>query len=118
MISGVQDVFYMVDDMKRAVAFWNDLLGTKPSYESEFWTQWDVGGTTFAVHWTEGKPHPGRTGGAMVTFRVSDIRATGADYVKRGVKVGEISDNPWGAQCRCEDPEGNVFMLMQPPAGR
>jgi catechol 2,3-dioxygenase-like lactoylglutathione lyase family enzyme len=114
MITGVQDVFYMVEDMKRAVAFYTDLLGAKPMYESEHWTQWNVGGTTFAVHWTEGRPHPGK-GGAMVTFRVADIRAAAADFAKRGVKLGEIDDNPWGSQCRAEDPEGNVFTLMQPP---
>jgi len=38
MITGVQDVYYEVQDMKRAVAFYRNVLNLAVTEESEHWS--------------------------------------------------------------------------------
>ena len=56
MIAGIKDVFYCASDMDRSVAFYRRLLGCEPRFASEYWTEFGVGGATFGIHWSEGRP--------------------------------------------------------------
>jgi predicted enzyme related to lactoylglutathione lyase len=123
MVTGIADVFYFVQDMGRATAFYRDALGLgEPAYASEHWTSFAVGGVTFALHWTEGAPvgqardEHGSAAGATVTFGVSDIDAAVSALADAGAQqVGEVSRDPWGSLATFVDPDGNVFKLKQPP---
>ena len=87
MIVGVQDVYYFVQDMQRALRFYRDALGLPVTSESDHWT----------------------------TLRVDDIRATVARLQAAVVKfLGPIDDASWGRTVPFEDPDGNVLKLMQP----
>lgn len=122
-VQGVADVFYNVADMKRAVAFYRDVLGIRVMDESPYWTSLDLGGVRFGLHWAEGKKIPyvprdehGPHAGACLTLRVEDVRATVQHLEAKGVRVlGDVTDNPWGSLATFEDPDGNVLKLMQPP---
>lgn len=122
MITGIQDVYYNVADMKRAVAFYRDVLGSAPAYESTHWTSFRVGSGTFALHWTEGSPVPpvprdphGPHAGATVTLRVEDCHKAFEALKRRGVKfLSGVEEQPWGDLATFEDPDGNVLKLMQP----
>jgi predicted enzyme related to lactoylglutathione lyase len=122
-ITGVNDVYYNVADMKKSVAFYRDVLGLRVVDENPYWTSLDVGGVRVGLHWAEGKkiPYVGRDehgphAGACLTLRVDDIRATVRELESRGVRVlGEVTDNPWGSLATIEDPDGNVLKMMQPP---
>ncbi len=113
MITGVQDVYYEVQDMKRAVAFYRDLLGLRVTEESEHWSAFNVGGLRVGLDSTEGKPTPKR---AILTLKTNDIRADAKRLRDKGIRfVGEIGDYDWGSVVTFEDSEGNFLKLMQPP---
>ena len=113
MITCVQDVYYEVQDMKRAIAFYRDLLNLPVTEESDDWSAMNVGGVRVGLDSTEGKPTPKR---AILTLKTTDLRADVKRLRDKGVKfVGEIGDYPWGSVVTFEDSEGNFLKLMQPP---
>ncbi len=123
MILGVQDVYYYVQDMQRALQFYRDALGLTVTEESEDWSALDVRGVRVGLHATdEGRPVPsvpkdtgGAKAGGTLTLRVDDIRAEVVRLRAAGVKfLGEIADEYFGRIVAFEDPDGNVLKLMQP----
>jgi len=44
MITGVQDIYYYVSDMARAVRFYCDVLKLSVVHQDKSWTSFDVGG--------------------------------------------------------------------------
>ncbi|HYV08057.1 MAG TPA: VOC family protein [Thermoplasmata archaeon] len=113
MITGVQDVYYEVQDMKRAVAFYRNVLNLAVIEESEDWSAMNVGGLRVGLDSTDGKPTPKR---AILTLKTTDIRADVKILRDKRVKfVGEIGDYPWGSVVTLEDSGGNYLKLMQTP---
>ena len=121
MISGLKDVFYGVSDMDRSVAFYRRLLGRDPVFASTYWTEFEVGGVAFGLHWAEGRSilrlDPGGAwAGATVSFRVEDIDQVAAKLREWNVPVvGEIDRQPWGNQLTIQDPDGNIVKFMTVP---
>lgn len=124
MITTIQDVYYNVADMERAIRFYRDILGLTVLSTNPHWTALAVGDARLGLHWTEnGAPVPpiprdshGAHAGATVTFKTDDIDKTYADLVNAGVKfLSPVTRNPWGALAVFEDPDGNVLKLMQAP---
>jgi predicted enzyme related to lactoylglutathione lyase len=123
MIVGVQDVYYNVQDMARAVAFYRDALGMRVLDSNEWWTSMDFYGARIGLHWTGGAPVPavqqdehGAQAGATLTLRTTDIDSDVVFIVRRGARLMSRSDNDWGRLAVLQDPDGNIFKLMQPPA--
>ncbi len=125
-ITGVNDVYYNVEDMERAVAFYRDVLGLRVIDQNPYWTSLDLGGVKVGLHWTEGGkvPYVGRDdhgphAGACLTVKVDDIRATVSQLEGRGVRfLGGITNAPWGSLATFEDSEGNVLKMMEPIRGK
>jgi predicted enzyme related to lactoylglutathione lyase len=121
LITGLQDVFYFVSDMDRAVAFYRDVIELgEPAFASAHWTSFAVSGLSFALHWSEGEPVQtakgphGSLAGATVTFGVDDLKTAVATLRARGVPILEERYDPWGSLATFTDPDGNVLKLMQP----
>jgi catechol 2,3-dioxygenase-like lactoylglutathione lyase family enzyme len=121
MIAAIKDVFYCASDMDRSVAFYRRLLGCEPQFASDYWTEFGVGGVSFGIHWSEGRPivrsDPGGAwAGATVSFRVEDIDQAATALREWGVEiVGEIDRQPWGNRLTIQDPDGNLVKLMTVP---
>ena len=122
MITQVQDVYYNVMDMGRAVAFYRDILGLKVTEEDAHFTGLEVGGVRIGLHWTGGRPVPavpknahGAEAGATLTLRVADIEAAQRRLRDHLVKILGTMDAPWGRLVTFEDPDGNVLKLMEVP---
>lgn len=120
MLVGIADVYYNVSDIKKATAFYRDLLGLKVTYETEHWVSLELAGVRIGLHWTEGKEVPyiprdshGSFAGATITFETDDILFDSERLKRAGVKILGSSDNPWGKICVFEDCDGNVLKLMQ-----
>ncbi len=121
MIVGVQDVYYNVTDMVRAVAFYRDLLGMRVIDSNEHWTSLECFGARVGLHGSGGQPVPavehdehGARHGATLTLRSTDVAAD-ASYLRRsGVNVLSESEQSWGRLALFADSEGNVLKLMQP----
>src|SRR5688572_16724481 len=121
MIDGVQDMYYNVRDMKRAVAFYQEALGLQTAYEDPRWTSLTCGPIKLGLHWTEGSPVPvvprdahGAHAGGTLTLRSTDVAADRKRLEKSGAKILGEFDEPWGHMLVFEDPDGNVLKLMKP----
>jgi predicted enzyme related to lactoylglutathione lyase len=117
----VQDVFYNVSDMARAVSFYTHVLGLGIKHQDDWWTALDAGGVTIGLHWSGGSSVPtiardahGPHAGATLTLRSTDIAADRKTIEKAGCPVLGEFDEPWGHLLVFEDPDGNVLKLMKP----
>jgi catechol 2,3-dioxygenase-like lactoylglutathione lyase family enzyme len=109
-----------VADQERARNFYRDILGfellrEEPMGPTGKWIQLAPKGcsTTIAlVTWFEGM-RPGGLQGVMLN--VTDIDADHRELSARGLKLTEIQAQPWGRFAMFSDPDGNGWILRQPP---
>lgn len=121
MISGYVDFYYNVQDMKRAVQFYQEALGLSVGHSHEFWTEMKTGDLRLGLHWTEGQSVPktprndhGQESGGTLTLRSDDIIADRDRIRAAGGKILGEAEQPWGHMLVFEDPDGNVLKLMKP----
>lgn len=102
-----------VTDMKRARAFYEGLLGLKPTMESGggVWVEYTLGGSTFALG-CFGESWKSSPDGTCVAFEVDDVDAEIARLKSKGVEVHmEATDTPVCRMGMVCDPDGNKVML-------
>jgi predicted enzyme related to lactoylglutathione lyase len=99
-------------DMKRARAFYEGVLGLKPTMESPggVWAEYDLGSGTLGLGCYEGwKPSPD---GTCVAFEVDDLDAEVSRLKSKGVPVHmDIVDSRICRFAIVSDPDGNKVML-------
>jgi catechol 2,3-dioxygenase-like lactoylglutathione lyase family enzyme len=118
MFKKVDDVFFNVDDMQKAVAFYRDKLGLAVKYESTDWVELDAGNVTLALRrygsGPEGRPELGVGEGATLVFEVDDIEATRTELEGKGVKfLGGLFEYGSVKLAAFEDLNGNVLQIYQ-----
>ena len=112
-----------VNDQQRAKAFYRDVLGfalvrEEPMGPGMSWIQLAPQGhsvTIALVTWFE-QMKPGGLQG--VTVNTDDIDAEHKLLRSRGLEIGEIKQEPWGRYAMFTDPDGNGWILREPPAGQ
>jgi predicted enzyme related to lactoylglutathione lyase len=110
-----------VSDQQRAKEFYRDILGFDLLREEAMgpgskWIQLAPKGcaTTIAlVTWFDAM-RPGGLQGVMLN--VTDIDRDHRELSERGLKLSEIQQQPWGRYAMFSDPDGNGWILRQPPA--
>jgi predicted enzyme related to lactoylglutathione lyase len=121
-ISFLRLVSIPVTDVDRAKAFYVDGVGFEERFDGPFgegmrWCELGLPGSQAAialVTWFESMP-PGSVTGLVL--ETPDVRAAYEDLTRRGVEfTGEPRDDPWGSSAPFSDPDGNGWVLMQPPA--
>ena len=118
MFNKVDDVFFNVDDMGTAVAFYRDKLGLAVKYESADWVELDAGNVTIALRrygsGPEGRPELGVGAGATLVFEVDDIEAARAKLEGQGVKfIGSVFEYGNVKLAAFQDLNGNVLQIYQ-----
>ncbi|MCW5635092.1 MAG: VOC family protein [Rubrivivax sp.] len=111
-----------VTDQQRAKRFYTEVLGFELVRESPMGpgTSWiqlappGQGVTIALVTWFE-TMKPGGLQGVMVN--TDDIDAEREVLRSRGLELGEIRQEPWGRYVMFADPDGNGWILRQPPVG-
>ena len=112
-----------VTDVDRAKAFYIEKLGfgeraDVPFGEGMRWCELSPprGDATISlVTWFESMP-PGSVTG--VVLETDDVRAAHAELTERGVEfAADVREEPWGTFATFTDPDGNGWVLMQPPGG-
>ena len=109
-----------VSDQERAKVFYRDVLGFALVRDESMgpdtrWIQLAPKGcaTTVAlVTWFDRMP-PGALQGVMLN--VSDIERDHAELSGRGLTLTQIEQQPWGRYAMFSDPDGNGWILRQPP---
>jgi len=114
----VDDVFFNVDDMEKAKAFYRDTLGLPVKYEAADWVELDAGNVTIALRrygsGPEGRPELGVGEGATLVFQVKDIEAAKAELEAEGVKfISGVFDYGAVKLAAFEDLNGNVLQIYQ-----
>jgi lactoylglutathione lyase len=110
----------MVSDMDRSVRFYRDTLGLKLRFQSPDWTEFDVSGTTFALHGggKPGLPHGQEqlAGTASIGFTVDNVDMVYEDLKAKGARpVMSPTERP-GEGIRLAvfvDPDGLAISLAQ-----
>lgn len=114
MIERMAFVAYSVGDVPRAVAFYRDIVGLRPS-ESSFgdrWVEFDVGETTFGLGNGEAIGiAPGSQ--CSAAFEVDELETMRERLVAQGVPVTEIATFAACKSCFVTDPDGNRFALHE-----
>ncbi len=103
MIDGVQDIYYNVKDMVRAVKFYTQILDMKLFDSDEWWTLLECGGVRIGLHGTGGDPIPaipcdshGPLAGATLTLRSNDIYSDYEKPEELGVNILGYHKENWG----------------------
>ena len=110
-----------VSDQQRAKRFYTAVLGFELVRESPMgpgmsWIQLAPPGqsvTIALVTWFE-TMKPGGLQGVMVN--TEDIEAEHALLRGRGLELTDIKQEPWGRYAMFSDPDGNGWVLREPPA--
>jgi catechol 2,3-dioxygenase-like lactoylglutathione lyase family enzyme len=112
-----------VTDVDRAKAFYVDKVGFvldhdhRVSDEIRF-VQLTPPGSACSIALGQGlvQTPPGSAQGLQLV--VPDIEAARAELAERGVDVGEVDRQPWGAFVYFTDPDGNGWAVQElPPRG-
>jgi catechol 2,3-dioxygenase-like lactoylglutathione lyase family enzyme len=100
----LREVVVYTRDMERAIAFYRDVLGLEPDFESPHWTTFRTGVCTFALHAGSEAPDP--------TFEVADAAAERDRLIAAGIEVTEIREPVAGLRVfDARDPDGNRFSI-------
>jgi catechol 2,3-dioxygenase-like lactoylglutathione lyase family enzyme len=120
-ISSFEIVSVPVTDQERAKKFYRDLLGfdllrDEPMGSTVRWIQLAPKGcsTTIAlVTWFD-TMQPGGLQGVMLNS--TDIDRDHQELNAKGLELTKIDQQPWGRFAMFKDPDGNGWILRQPPA--
>lgn len=118
MFRKVDDVFFNVDDMDQAVAFYRDTLGLAVKYQTADWTEFDGGSVTIALRrfgsGPEGRPELGVGAGATLVFEVDDLETAREELEGRGVRfLGGVYEYGSVKLADFEDLNGNVLQIYE-----
>lgn len=122
MMRGLSTVNIFAEDVPAAVAWYSEVLGTKPYFEREVdgkvaYVEFRVGdyehelGIVDAKFSPDNREHPG---GAIVYWHVDDVQATFDRLVELGAKVHMpvIERGPGFVPASVIDPFGNILGVM------
>jgi len=103
---------YPVTDMERATAFYRDALGLAPGeLQSDFWREFEAGGSTFGIGNFEQVGTPGTA--QSLALEVADLSALRSSLKERGFETTKPHEFPSCAISVVSDPDGNQVWLHQ-----
>jgi catechol 2,3-dioxygenase-like lactoylglutathione lyase family enzyme len=112
-----------VSDVDRAKAFYTEQLGFNADHDHRVsdeirFVQLTPRGSACSIAFGQGLTDtpPGSAQGLQLV--VPDIEAARAELQRRGLDVGEVDRQPWGAFVYFTDPDGNGWAVQElPPRG-
>ncbi|HTC30454.1 MAG TPA: VOC family protein [Candidatus Acidoferrum sp.] len=113
-ITGIDVHTYMVKDLRRAIAFYRDVvrLPLAPAI-GENGAEFELpDGSTFEL-WNPSELNRPWERGNGVMFAVPDAREAVAELRSRGVTIGDPIDSPTCLMAVGEDSEGNQLVIHQ-----
>jgi predicted enzyme related to lactoylglutathione lyase len=109
---GLRTVIYPAPDLEAGKAWFSTLLGAAPTFDSEFYVGFDVGGYELGL-----RPDIAPTDGALTYWGVDDVTAALAAAVAAGASIQEeaqdVGDGIVVASVR--NPQGVVVGFIHNP---
>jgi len=114
MIKRIWDITITVNDLKRAVDFYEKILGLQKKYEFKDYAGFDCGGIELGLK-SWGELEKTRKGEPCIDFLVDDIDKTYRILKEKGVEfIEEPKNTLWGGRIAVFiDPDGNTLQLVQ-----
>jgi len=91
-LAAINHIIVMVSDMDKSIEFYESIIGFKPKFRSNNWTELDAGNITLALHGggkpnnkSQAEPHESAAGAASINFDVSDVEKIYRDFSAKGV---------------------------------
>lgn len=116
MIEGVSNIWMPVQDIERAVDFYQNKLGLTLVKQDGQWAEFEQDGLRIGLNGRE--PEGARMGGGPVlTFQPDEgLDEAVAHFQREGIGfTAGISEHPWGRVASFKDSEGNDLQLYEPP---
>ena len=113
-IRGTDFVMFFVSDLRRATAFYRDVLGLRSEVYSEAhrWAEFDCGNITLSLM-ADAVP-AGTKAGGRIAFAVADIFVVYTELQGRGIEtIGAPVDHGCCRHLEVHDPDGNTIFLHQ-----
>jgi predicted enzyme related to lactoylglutathione lyase len=100
-----------VTDMKRARAFYEDVLGLQPDPEmtGQHWTEYSIGDGTLAIACV-GEQWKPSTEGTSAALEVENLEEAIARFQERKIAYDKV-DSPVCRMAIIEDPDGNKLII-------
>jgi len=114
MIARIWSVTLTVEDLRRAIGFYEGVLELTKKYEFKDYAGFDCGGVEIGVK-TWGEREKPRAGEPCIDLLVGDVDSVYRRLVGKGVEFSkEPHDAVWGARIALlKDPDGNVLQLTE-----
>lgn len=107
----LQPIIYTADT-EAAVNWYGTVLGSKPSYQSDMWTSFDLDSSTLGVHFIEALPERGRVELSLVTTEpLEAVLLRLADHAIEPTRG--ISEETFGRSIVLEDPDGTPVQVNE-----
>jgi predicted enzyme related to lactoylglutathione lyase len=117
MVKGIANVWVPVDDIERALDFYQNTLGFSVIRRDGPWAEIDANELNIGLNGRE--PEGAQAGGGpVITFQPeAGLEAAIEDLEGRGVEFAAgISEHDWGRVATFKDSEGNDLQLYEPPS--
>lgn len=116
MLEGVANVWVPVQDVDRALDFYQNILGFSLVKRDGPWAEVDASGLNIGLNGREPRS-AGASGGPVITFQPEGGLDTAVEELGgKGVEfLGEISEHDWGRVATFRDSEGNDLQIYEPP---
>jgi predicted enzyme related to lactoylglutathione lyase len=117
MVKGVANVWVPVDDIERALDFYQNTLDFSVIRRDGPWAEIDANGLNIGLNGRESEGAQAG-GGPVITFQPeAGLEAAIEDLEGRGVEFAAgISEHDWGRVATFKDSEGNNLQLYEPPS--
>jgi catechol 2,3-dioxygenase-like lactoylglutathione lyase family enzyme len=112
MVNALHTTWCLVRDMRAARSFYEGVLGLRPGYASEHWTEYDLGNGKIALHLGGAESSGGR--GWTLGLVTDDLAALKSRLIGAAVTVEDYHETPNGVIVEFHDPDGNVIQAIQP----
>ena len=116
MVKGFANVWVPVEDIERALDFYQNTLNFPVIKQDGPWAEIDANGLNIGLNGREPKGAHGG-GGPVITFQPEAGLEAAVEGLKgKGVEFpAEISEHEWGRVATFKDSEGNDLQLYEPP---
>ncbi|MBO3808384.1 MAG: VOC family protein [Candidatus Brockarchaeota archaeon] len=115
MIKTVWCVTFYVSDLRRAVKFYEEILGLEKKYEYSSYAGFECGGVEVGLIPKLEECKHVASKSPSVEFLVENVERFYEELKGKGVKfIRELHEEPWGGkQATFTDPDGNILEIVQ-----
>ncbi|MGH9947176.1 MAG: VOC family protein [Pyrinomonadaceae bacterium] len=115
VFQGLRTVIYHVDDLKKAKAWYSEMLGSKPYFDQPFYVGFNIGG--FELGLDPDMSGVSKGNNAVAYWGVKDAAASYKRLIELGAKKhSDVREVGGGIRvATVTDPFGNIFGIIENP---